>query len=256
MALLEIQDLFKSFGGIIAVNGVSLRIPNGSERIVGLIGPNGAGKTTLINLVTGLIKPDRGKVMFNGIDITRKPPEERVLMGIARSFQLPAVFNDLTVRENIVLSIYKRLKLGKRNVSWDVLFTNALDDETVTNELEDLLDRFKLKHIGNRKVSELSYGHRRLLEVSMAYALKPKLLFLDEPFAGLSEPEIKDLSEILEAVSAETLLVIVEHKITWLRKLCDRLLVMHEGKLIADGSVEEALSNKYVEEVYWKRVGR
>lgn len=256
---LEVKDLTKYFGGIRAVDSVTFTIPRSSERIIGIIGPNGSGKTTLINLITGYLIPDRGKIIYNNISIEREPAEVRTLRGLVRSFQLVSVFNSLTVEENIALSIYSIiLKRRGRDADLKMFHKRIEKEEDVKAEIERVLDILNLTKYRRELTSRLPYGLKRLVELAMCFALKPRILFLDEPFAGLNDVEIQTLYEVLLNIVKSNYiryLVIVEHKITWLRMLAERLLVMFEGKLIADGDTDTVLNSEDVNRLYWGRGG-
>jgi branched-chain amino acid transport system ATP-binding protein len=249
--MLEVYNLTKYFGGIRAVDEVSFKLPNANERLTGLIGPNGAGKTTLINLLTGYLKPDKGKIYFNGHGIEHSSPEYRVTMGLVRTFQLVSVINTLTVAENLALAIYRS---KSRKFSKDVFMKYPLNIKDVADEVDNVVELFDLHDIKNKAVWELSYGYKRILEIAMAYALKPKILFLDEPFAGLSDIEIEKIIALLNNLIKERkiqYIFIVDHKVSWLRGFVQRLMVMFEGKIIADGEPEDVISNKDVIQIYW-----
>ncbi|MDT7891380.1 MAG: ATP-binding cassette domain-containing protein [Thermoproteota archaeon] len=251
--MLETINLTKHFGGIKAVDEVSFKIPNGNERIIGLMGPNGAGKTTLINLLTGYLKPDKGKIYLEDRNIENTSPEERVTKGLVRTFQLVSVFEGLTVMENLALTAYSSKQKNKR-WNYDFFLNYPLNNEAVLTEVNDILDLFDLRPVRNKFVSELSYGYKRILEIAMAYTLKPKLLFLDEPFAGLSDIEIEKILMILNDLIKERkiqYLYIVDHKISWLKNFVQRLQVMFEGKIIADDKPENIIKDKKIVEIYW-----
>lgn len=257
-SILEIKNLTKHFGGIRAVDDVSFKIPKSNERIVGIIGPNGSGKTTLINLITGFLRVDRGEIIYNGVNIVQEPAEVRTLKGLVRSFQLTSVFNSLTVEENIALSVYRRNLMAKRrNIDLEILYKRVEVDDEIKFEIAHILDIFNLTRYRFEPVGKLSYGLKRLIEIAMCYALKPRILFLDEPFAGLNDIEIDKLCEILLDIVKNNYidyLVVVEHKITWLRMIAKRLLVMFEGKLLADGETETVLNSEEVNKLYWGKV--
>jgi len=254
--VIELIELTKHFGGIKAVDEVFLRLPKSNERIIGLIGPNGAGKTTLINLITGYLSPDKGKIIFDGHSIEHEPPEKRVIRGLVRTFQLVSVFNTLKVNENLALAVYRYRKLYDKTFNSNMFMKYPLSNRDIADEVYDIIELFKLSNVKSKRVSELPYGYKRILEIAMAYALKPKFLFLDEPFAGLSDPEIKKILEIIIDIVKENkiqYLFIVDHKVSWLQELVQRLIVMFEGRIIADGDTEEVIKDKKVIEVYWGR---
>jgi branched-chain amino acid transport system ATP-binding protein len=232
--ILETRYLTKSFGGLKAVDSVSLGFEENS--ITAIIGPNGAGKTTFINLCTGLLKPDHGKVIFDGKDITNSSPNDRVLMGISRTFQITNIFPGLTVAQNIRIPLLSRTK----NME----------------ELDELLKIFGLEDKKDLLASEISHGNQKLLEIAMAMAIKPKLLFLDEPTAGVNPAEKnKILNFISQLKNKEKIaIVIVEHDMDVVFRLAERIVVMNRGKVIADGEPGEIRENQAVIEVYLKGV--
>jgi ABC-type branched-subunit amino acid transport system ATPase component len=254
--MLEVQNLTKFFGALKAVDNASFKIPSANERIIGLIGPNGSGKTTLINLITGYIKPDRGRIRFNGEFIERSPPEERVSKGLVRTFQLTSVFNELRVDENIALAVYKSIKLKNKKLHGGIFIKKLLNDGEVATAVDNIVELFELQSMRSKRTSELPHGYKRVLEIAMSYALKPKILFLDEPFSGLSDVEIGKLLTILDSLVRENklhYLFIVDHKVLWLRRIIQRLMVMFEGKIIGDGDPEDVLKDRMVIESYWGR---
>lgn len=232
--IFETQYLTKSFGGLRAVDGVSLGFEENS--ITAIIGPNGAGKTTFINLCTGLLKPDGGKVFFNGKDITSSSPNDRVLMGISRTFQITNIFPRLTVAQNIKIPLLSRTK----NME----------------ELNELLKIFELENKKDLFASEISHGDQKLLEMAMAMAIKPKLLFLDEPTAGVNPAEkSKILNFISQLKNKEKIaIVIVEHDMDVVFRLAERIVVMDRGRVIADGKPGEIKDDQAVIEVYLRGV--
>ena len=213
-----------------------------------MIGPNGAGKTTFFNLLTGLFVPTGGKIFFDGADITKVPPHKRVMKGIVRTFQLVSVFDSLPVIDNLILAI---LRFGGPKASaTKFLFANA-HQSVVMDEALEALQTMGIAGKANLMTSELSYGDKRKLEIAVALSLRPRILLLDEPFAGLSDQEIGEVSEIIRRVKEGFSLVIIEHKISRIVDLVGRLSVMHEGRLIAEGIPEAVLCNPLVREVYW-----
>lgn len=241
---LSTKNLTKKFEGLIAVNGVDMYVNEGET--VGLIGPNGSGKTTFFNLVSGLFPPTKGTIIFQGNDITSKSPEQRVNAGIARTFQLVSVAENLKVWENIFLSVYQSYKKAS-----GCSLTKASRQTEVMQECEKALKLVGLENIAEDRTSALSYGMKRMLEIAMALSLKPKLLLLDEPFAGLSDEEIKHVSALLHKLKKEFTLIVVEHKITPLLDLVERLIVMNEGSFICSGLPHEVINNPQVKECYF-----
>jgi branched-chain amino acid transport system ATP-binding protein len=226
--VLQAEGLSKHFGGLVAVNQVNFQIqPNES---VGIIGPNGSGKTTFFNLLTGLFPPTQGRIHFFGKEITDHPPNQRVLQGMVRTFQLVSVFNSLTVWENLVLS---SLRFHQESLSeWGFLFSTA-NRATIRKSCLEAMKGVGLEKNWRTMTSELSYGSKRMLEIGIALSLKPKLLLLDEPLSGLSDLEITEVIDILQRIKKDLTLVIIEHKLSRIVNLVDRLCVMNKGTLSA-----------------------
>lgn len=244
--IIETKEATIQFNGLIAVDQVNFAMQKGEA--IGIIGPNGAGKTTFFNLLTGLFLPTGGRIFFSGRDITTVPPYKRVMMGIVRTFQLVSVFDSLPVIDNLILSTNR---ISDAHESREKFF---FGDAHRPNMVERCMDALKVMGIENKAqfmTSELSYGDKRKLEIAVALSLNPKILLLDEPFAGLSDIEISEVSHIIREVKKRFSFVIIEHKISRIIDLVQRLCVMHEGKLIAEGPPGEVLSNTLVREVYW-----
>lgn len=246
--VLETRGVTKRFDGFAAVAGVNYRLQDGES--AGIIGPNGAGKTTFFNLLTGMFPPSEGTVLYRGADITRIPAHGRVTRGIVRTFQLVSVFDHLTVRENLVLAL---IRAGKKQASTPGFFLKNAWSGDLPSLCADALGTVGLREKAPWKTAELSYGDKRKLEIALALCLRPSVLLLDEPFAGLSDVEIVEVLELIRRVRKEFTLVIIEHKISRIVDLVTRLSVMHEGKLIAEGGPEEVLADPLVRQVYWGR---
>ncbi len=246
--MISTSGLTKKFKELVAVNQVNFRVAEG--QVAGVIGPNGSGKTTLFNLLSGYFPPSEGQVTFQGEDVTGQPPEARVAMGMARTFQLVSVFDHLTVWENLVLSNVR----FRHNGSWltNFFFKNARK-KAILEYCQESLDTVALSDQAGTVTSELSYGDKRMLEIAIALSLKPKLLLLDEPLAGLSDHEIGEVIELLQKVKSDFTLVIIEHKISKIMDLVESLSVMNEGAIICEGEPDEVLSNTDVRECYWGR---
>jgi branched-chain amino acid transport system ATP-binding protein len=244
--LIETKSVSKRFNDFTAVDGVSFSVAEGQA--VGVIGPNGAGKTTFFNLLTGLFPPSAGSVFFEERDITQMPSHERTTSGIVRTFQLVSVFDSLRVIENIALAV---VRFGRNYTSpGRFLFSNARQKEVVDACMEAL----ETMGIGDKAQSltaGLSYGDKRKLEIAMALGLRPRILLLDEPFAGLGDIEISEVLGIIEKVKSKLTLVIIEHKISQIINLVERLCVIHEGRLIAEGEPRSVLQEPMVREVYF-----
>jgi branched-chain amino acid transport system ATP-binding protein len=240
VSLLEIRNITKSFGNNRAVDDVSLTIRKGE--FLGLIGSNGAGKTTLVNLISGFFPADHGALVFDGQDITRQSINDRIRVGIARSFQLVNLFDHLTVLDNIALTIFSRQ--GKTRWLW----TLADRDQAVRDESVAVLRQFGLEGKANMLAGAISQGERKLLDVALSYALRPKLLFLDEPTSGVSTREKAPIMDIVTAVvRAEGITaVVIEHDMDIVFRYSDRIVAMHQGAILASGSPEEIRRNEQV----------
>jgi branched-chain amino acid transport system ATP-binding protein len=240
VSLLEIRNITKSFGSNRAVDDVSLTIHKGE--FLGLIGSNGAGKTTLVNLISGFFPADRGALVFDGKDITGQSINDRITVGIARSFQLVNLFDHLTVFDNVALTIFSRQ--GKTRWLWAL----ADRDRSVRDESVAVLRQFGLEGKAAILAGAISQGERKLLDVALAYALRPKLLFLDEPTSGVSTREKAPIMDIVTAVvRAEGITaVVIEHDMDIVFRYSDRIVAMHQGAILAAGSPEEIRSNEQV----------
>ena len=240
MDLLKTTQLTKSFGTTRAVDHVDFTVAAGE--VLALIGSNGAGKTTLINLVSGLIAPDSGRVDFQGTDITRASIHHKIGLGIARSFQLVNLFDQLSVQDNVTLAIFSREGRTRR------LFSLADADTAVRDEGAAVLKQFGLDSRAGEPAGGLSQGERKLLDVAVAYALRPKLLFLDEPTSGVSTRVTAPIMDIITQVvrSGGITAVIVEHDMDVVFTYCPRIVAMHQGTILADGTPEQIRSNEQV----------
>jgi branched-chain amino acid transport system ATP-binding protein len=236
-ALLEVRGVSKYFGDHRAVDGVTVDVHRGE--LLGLIGSNGAGKTTLVNLISGLLPADAGQLVFDGRDITRQSVNERIRVGIARSFQLVNLFDHLSVLDNALLTILARQ--GKTRQLW----TLADRDTASRDEAMAILRRFGLAAKAGELAGAISQGERKLLDVAVAYALRPKLLFLDEPTSGVSTREKAPIMDVVTAVvRAEGITaVVIEHDMDIVFRYSDRIVAMHQGTILAQGSPEEIRAN-------------
>jgi branched-chain amino acid transport system ATP-binding protein len=244
--ILSAEGLSKHFGGLIAVNKVNFSIKK--DEVTGIIGPNGSGKTTLFNLLSGFFPPTEGRIAFLGDDITHIPPHERVMKGMVRTFQLVSVFNSMTVWENLVLSSIRFR--GKHTTTRKFFFSSTKNEEIWENCVKAL----KLVGLESKVMSltsELSYGSKRLLEIGIALSLNPKLLLLDEPLSGLGDGEISEVLDLLHRIKKDLTLVIIEHKLSKIVNLVDRLCVMNEGNFICEGEPDHVLCDPSVRECYW-----
>jgi branched-chain amino acid transport system ATP-binding protein len=237
MSLLRTEKLKKHFGETRAVDSVDFTVNEGE--FLSLVGTNGAGKTTLVNLISAFLLPDSGRILIGERDITRATVDERIRAGIARSFQLVNLFDDLSVLDNVALSIFAREGKTQR------FFVLAERDVEVSREATDLLEQFGLSAKAGSPARDLAQGERKLLDVAVAYALRPKLLFLDEPTSGVST---RDKAQIMDTVSSvvrggRITAVVIEHDMDVVFKYSDRVVVMHEGRFLADGPPDAIRGN-------------
>jgi branched-chain amino acid transport system ATP-binding protein len=246
--LLETKRLTKYFGGLAAVSHLDIHINEGE--IVGLIGPNGAGKTTVFNLITGFLRPTSGKVLFDGHDITGKKPHLIAETGIGRTFQMASLFPDFTVLENVVASFYLYPKSG----FWEALFNTPAyrkNEEYILNQAKEVLRLVGLDKVKDELAKNLPHGHQKVLNVARALAIKPKLLLLDEPIAGMTRDEILFSLGVFEKIRSQGItILLVEHNMEFM-SLCDRVVVLNFGQKIAEGSSEEVRQNKDVIQAYF-----
>jgi len=242
MNLLETSKLKKYFGDTHAVDEVDFSIVEGE--VLALIGSNGAGKTSMVNLISGLLHPDSGRIVFRGQDITTLPVHGRIKAGIARSFQIVNLFDELTLHDNVALSIFSRQGMTRR------LFTLADRHHEVWDEALEILRQFGLETKRSELAGVISQGERKLLDVAVAYALKPQLLFLDEPTSGVSTREKAPIMDVISAIvrSHKITAVVIEHDMDIIFKYSDRIVVMHQGKILASGSPEEIRQNETVKD--------
>jgi branched-chain amino acid transport system ATP-binding protein len=244
--IIRTEGVTKRFGGVIAVNQVSYLLQE--NEVAGIIGSNGAGKTTLFNLLTGYFQPDEGTIRYRGEDVTHQTPQQRVAGGMMRTFQLASTFDNLSVTDNLVLSFFRAHKAS----SLLQLVLNTRKRHRNDAKIVEALDTFDLENVRHREVRHLSLGEKRRLEIAMAILAEPKVLLLDEPLAGLAESEIQGVLDILRRHAGKQTILIVEHKISHVRDFLERLTVMHEGQVIADGECEECLRHPEVRRSYWQ----
>jgi len=246
--MLTTEGLSKHFGGLKAVDKVRFTIRK--DEVTGVIGPNGSGKTTLFNLLSGLFPPTEGRIVFLGEDITRIPPNGRVMRGMVRTFQLVSVFSSMTAWENLVLS---SIRFQQKNTSGRKFFFTSAKNGGITDSCYEALKLVGLDKKARTLTSELSYGYKRMLEIGIALSLQPKLLLLDEPLAGLSDYEIAEVLDLLHRIKENFTLIIIEHKLSKIVNLVHRLCVMHEGSFICEGDPHTVLCDPAVRECYWGR---
>jgi ABC-type branched-subunit amino acid transport system ATPase component len=240
--VLETVGLEKNFGGIIAANDVSLKIEKGARHA--LIGPNGAGKTTVVNLLTGVQRPTAGKILLDGDDITALEPHERVRRGIARTFQINQLFPDLTPLETIGLAVSERH--GSGSDWWRVVGSRA----GVTDEIVELLERFRLADVRHERTSILPYGRQRLLEIAVAFACRPRVLLLDEPAAGVPQGERHEILSAVAGLPRNVSVLLIEHDMDLVFSFAERISVLVNGSMFAEGSAAQVATDPRVRDVY------
>jgi urea transport system ATP-binding protein len=239
--VLQVEGLSVAFDGFAALTDVDFSVSRGEIRFV--IGPNGAGKTTLIDCITGLTRPDRGSVTFNGTPLLGLREHQRVRLGVGRSFQTPTVFESLTVVENLDLSESFRRRLP-------ALFRQR---HGVTDTVAATLEAIGLTGLAHRPAGVLSHGQKQWLEIGMLLVQKPTLLLLDELVAGMSTSERQATGELLQQLARDHTLVVIEHDMAFLRRFATAVTVLHEGRVLSEGSVEEVQADPLVREVYLGR---
>ena len=248
MAILEVIDLTKKFGGLEAVKGLSFDV--NEDEILGLIGPNGAGKSTVFNLVSGFLKPTKGKMIFFGNNITNLGPHKIAGLGLVRTFQVVSLILNQTVYENVKIAHH----LQRNSSVFDSFARNQLsrrDEEATHERTEELLERMGLSGVKNVIAGSLPHGFQKILSISIAMAAKPKLLLLDEPTAGLSAAETGEFIKLISKIREEGVhIIIVEHDMKLIMKICDRILVLNFGELIAEGAPKEVSENEKVISAY------
>jgi branched-chain amino acid transport system ATP-binding protein len=244
---LEIRGLCKNFGALKVTQDVNLTLRSGARHA--LIGPNGAGKTTLVNQITGVLKPNAGIIRLFGTDITGAAPERRVALGVVRTFQIISLFLRLTVAENVGLAVAAQCSLDAK--PWGSL----RDEDRVIEGVHELLERLDLMSVAQRTVRDLGYGQRRLVEIALALALKPKVLLLDEPAAGVSSRDLGMLLDILTRLPADIAVLVIEHDMSLVFRFAQRITVLVGGGVLVEGSVDEVRANQQVRDVYLGRRG-
>jgi branched-chain amino acid transport system ATP-binding protein len=248
MALLEVQNVFRDFGGVHAVDGVSFDVQQGS--ITGLIGPNGAGKSTAVSIIAGSVRPTGGSILFDGHDITAEVAHRRARRGLIRTFQMSSEFSKLTVLENLLVGVQRQrgatlpgALLGKGH--W------REEERASVLRARELLDRFGMADHESAYAGNLSGGQRRLVEIMRTLMAEPKLLLLDEPAAGIHPRLVRRIVRYLEELRAEGLtMLLIEHELSLVERLCDPVIVMAQGKVIAEGPMREIRSHEHVVAAY------
>jgi branched-chain amino acid transport system ATP-binding protein len=238
--MLQVDSLTKQFGDLKAIDRLSLSIDRDACAV---IGPNGAGKTTLFNLISGEIEPTAGRIRFNGTDITGKQPHEISALGLTRTFQISNIFDDLSTLENV--------RLALQTDTNEYNFWSRADAHTdLIEQAESILDRVGLTTEQDKTAGALSHGNQRQLEIAMALGTDPELLLLDEPTSGMSAENTAAMIEFLGELKESLPLVVIEHNMSVVRNLADHIIVLHQGKVLTDGSPDEIRTNQEVREVY------
>jgi branched-chain amino acid transport system ATP-binding protein len=242
MTALAVNDLCKSFGGLRVTTNVNLKVEPGERRLI--IGPNGAGKTTLFNLITGEIAPDAGAVRLFGRDITRLATRKRAHLGMARTYQIITLFPRDTILRNATLAL-----LGLSPLRWNPWLPLDRQHHLVT-KARDALKRVGLEQMAERPLAETSYGEKRRVEIAMALAQEPRVLLLDEPFAGLSIDERRDVRELLKSIPRDVTVIMIEHDMDIALDFADRITLLHFGEVIVEGTRTEVVADPRTREVY------
>jgi urea transport system ATP-binding protein len=238
--MLSIENLTVSFDGIKAVDGLTLAVAQDELRVI--IGPNGAGKTTLLDMICGKTRPTSGRIEFDGIDLTRLPEHKIVRAGVGRKFQTPSVYDDLSVAENLEISIPEG-----RGVFGSLLFRST---DSVRARIEQIAgDVFLQPHL-RVKAGKLSHGQKQWLEIGMLLMQSPRLLLLDEPVAGMSARERDQTAELLKRIAVGRSLIVIEHDMEFVKKIASKVTVLHQGRLLAEGDVESVQKDERVIDVY------
>jgi len=239
---LETRGLCKSFGALAVANAIDFRLPRGARHA--LIGPNGAGKTSFVNLVAGSLEPSAGRILLNGGDVTHLAQAQRVKRGLARTFQINQLFRGLSVLENVTLAVGERHGVAGR------LFRPAGARRAIVEEAYALLEQLGIAADALRPVREVAYGGQRLVEIAVALGLKPKVLLLDEPAAGVPSGESSRIIDVIERLPAELALLIIEHDMDLVFRLARRITVLVQGTVLTEGTPQEIASDPQVREVY------
>jgi len=233
MTLLEVKELSKHFGGVVALDGVNIKVDKGE--LVGIIGPNGAGKTTLYNCVTGFYPPTSGRVFFDGKDVTGLPSHRLCRMGMARTFQIPRPFMSMTLLENVMV--------GALGVGMSL--------REAREKAKEIVSFLKLEEQANKPISKLNFNYRRRCELARALATNPKLLMLDETFAGLNPSEIDEMVKLVRKIhESGVTIMLTEHVMKVVMSLAERIVVLHQGRVIVEGSPKEVVNDSRVVEAY------
>ena len=239
---LELKNLNLNFGGLAVTQDVSLTLPIGAR--TALIGPNGAGKTTLINLISGLLKPHTGQIRLMGKDVTRLPFVERVHLGLIRSFQITRLFQDMTIAEHLTFAV--RAQQRAMNGIWHAMTSDA----SVEALGDQMIESLGLGPLRNRRVDEIAYGQQRLVEIAIALAMKPRVLLLDEPAAGVPRDGMDLVMNALDGLPDDLAVIMIDHDMDLVRRFAREIVVLASGQIIASGTPSEISQNDLVRSAY------
>lgn len=246
MALLDVKGLTTTVSGYTILNNLSFSMEENELRV--LLGPNGAGKTTLISMITGQFKPTSGKIFFNGQDITGRSPDEIFLAGISRKFQVPNMYETLSVYDNIMISLQTDRKVFK------YIFKRVTPEDN--ERIWEILEFMELARKANDPADTLSHGERQWLEMAMLIASNPKLLLLDEPTTGMTEDGKRRTASLIQRIAKNHTVLLVEHDMHVVRQIAKKVTVMHQGQVLAEGPLDEVVENKMVKAVYLGKGGQ
>lgn len=241
--LLELKDVSRHFGGLVAVDGVSYSVKKGEIR--GIIGPNGAGKTTLFNVITGELQPSSGRIYLKGEDITGLPSDIICLKGMSRTFQLTFIFPEMTVLECVWVGVYSRVRRP-----WNLFFSRADRSGPVMQKAEQIIHTVGLEKKMHEMASNLTYGDQKVLEIAMALSTDPVILLLDEPTQGVGPGEVDSIISLVERLSKDMSIVLIEHDMDLVARLCHNVTVLSFGKMIAEGTCEAVSQDEEVQRIY------
>lgn len=239
---LEVRGLSKHFGGLTVSEDIDFDLPPGARKA--LIGPNGAGKSTFANLVTGILRPSGGTIRFDGRDIGALNEAARVKLGIAKTFQITTLFPSLTVRDNLRMPVLERQGLGGR------MLRRAQGDAAVEAEVQELLEQFELVPLAETPVTDLAYGQQRLVELALTLALRPRVLILDEPAAGVPSSETHLITEAIDRLPADLAVLVIEHDMDLVFRVASSIVVLVAGRILTEGTPAEIAANAQVRELY------
>lgn len=245
---LETLDLCKTFGALKVVNHVSLRLPQGARHA--LIGPNGAGKTTLVQLLSGVLRPDSGRISLAGVDISASSQQHRVKHGLVRTFQVTNLFRGLTVLENVYLAVSERDNSSRR------MIVAAGKRGDLVGRAEAIIEQLGLASDRHRRISEIAYGQQRLVEIAVALSLDPKVLLLDEPAAGIPSKEVSLLLDAVERLPADIAVLMIEHDMHVVRRFASEVSVLVGGRILMSGLPQDVMSSEEVRTVYLGQTGQ